>query len=154
MENWVTRNPIGCQELIVEPGDVARGEADSQAVAILRFRQRCDGHGQNLGYLRKVHMLLYMCTHMRLCQGLSCIRNRRKPRMAFAQALLAAGARKVYAAARHPERITLDGVNRVRLDVTKPDDVAATTRQVKAGLSNEVGIYLNFDPDRTVAAAS
>jgi hypothetical protein len=29
-----------------------------------------------------------------------------------------------------------------------------TTRQVKAGLSDEVGIYLNFDQDRAVAAAS
>jgi hypothetical protein len=34
------------------------------------------------------------------------------------------------------------------------DEVLADcmTRQVKAGLSDEVGIYLNFDPDRTVAA--
>jgi NAD(P)-dependent dehydrogenase (short-subunit alcohol dehydrogenase family) len=38
--------------------------------------------------------------------------------LAFAQELLAAGARKVYAAARNPERITLDGVERVRLDAT------------------------------------
>jgi hypothetical protein len=28
------------------------------------------------------------------------------------------------------------------------------TRQLKAGLSNEVGIYLNFDPERTVAPAA
>jgi NAD(P)-dependent dehydrogenase (short-subunit alcohol dehydrogenase family) len=40
--------------------------------------------------------------------------------LGFAQELLAAGARKVYAAARHPERITLDGVDPVRLDVTTP----------------------------------
>jgi NAD(P)-dependent dehydrogenase (short-subunit alcohol dehydrogenase family) len=39
--------------------------------------------------------------------------------LAFVQALLAAGARKVYAAARHPERITLEGVHRVRLDVQR-----------------------------------
>jgi NAD(P)-dependent dehydrogenase (short-subunit alcohol dehydrogenase family) len=45
--------------------------------------------------------------------------------LAFTQELLAAGARKVYAAARNPERITLDGVSRVRLDVTKPDTIAA-----------------------------
>jgi NAD(P)-dependent dehydrogenase (short-subunit alcohol dehydrogenase family) len=44
---------------------------------------------------------------------------------AFAQELLTAGARKVYAAARNPERITLEGVERVRLDVTKPDTIAA-----------------------------
>jgi len=32
------------------------------------------------------------------------------------------------------------------------DEVLADdmTRQVKAGLSDEVGIYLNFDPDRAV----
>jgi hypothetical protein len=28
------------------------------------------------------------------------------------------------------------------------------TRQVKAGLSDEPGIYLNFDPERAVPAAS
>jgi len=49
--------------------------------------------------------------------------------LAFAQELLAAGARKVYAAARHPERITLDGVDRVSLDVTKPNGIAAATSQ-------------------------
>ena len=45
--------------------------------------------------------------------------------LAFVQELLAGGARKVYAAARQPERITLAGVERVRLDVTNPEDVAA-----------------------------
>jgi len=35
--------------------------------------------------------------------------------LAFAQELLAAGARKVYAAARNPEHISLNGVERVRL---------------------------------------
>ena len=49
--------------------------------------------------------------------------------LAFAQELLAGGARKVYAAARQPERITLAGVERVRLDVTNPEDVAAAARQ-------------------------
>jgi hypothetical protein len=36
------------------------------------------------------------------------------------------------------------------------DEVLADdmTRQVKAGLSDEAGIYLNFDPDRALAAAS
>ena len=35
------------------------------------------------------------------------------------------------------------------------DEVLADdmTRQVKAGLSDELGIYLNFDPDGTVPAA-
>jgi NAD(P)-dependent dehydrogenase (short-subunit alcohol dehydrogenase family) len=49
--------------------------------------------------------------------------------LAFAQELLTAGARRVYAAARHPERITLEGVERVRLDVTKPDTIAAAARE-------------------------
>jgi hypothetical protein len=36
------------------------------------------------------------------------------------------------------------------------DEVIADdmTRQFKAGLSNEIGIYLNFDPDRAAAAAA
>jgi NAD(P)-dependent dehydrogenase (short-subunit alcohol dehydrogenase family) len=49
--------------------------------------------------------------------------------LTFAQELLAGGARKVHAAARQPERITLAGVERVRLDVTNPEDVAAAARQ-------------------------
>lgn len=48
--------------------------------------------------------------------------------LSFVQGLLADGARKVYAAARDPERITLDGVERVRLDVTKPKAIAAAAR--------------------------
>ena len=38
---------------------------------------------------------------------------------------------------------------------TGRDEVLADdmTRQVKAGLSDEEGIYLNFDPDHTAAAA-
>jgi len=40
--------------------------------------------------------------------------------LAFAQELLAAGARKVYAATRQPECITLAAVESVRLDVTNP----------------------------------
>jgi NAD(P)-dependent dehydrogenase (short-subunit alcohol dehydrogenase family) len=47
--------------------------------------------------------------------------------LAFAQGLLAAGA-KVYAGARQPERITLDGVHPVRLDVTQPADITAAAR--------------------------
>lgn len=49
--------------------------------------------------------------------------------LAFAEELLAAGARKVHAAARYPERITLDGVDRVRLDVTEPDSIAASASE-------------------------
>ena len=47
--------------------------------------------------------------------------------LALAQGLLAAGA-KVYAAARQPEKIPLDSVHRVRLDVTREADVAAAAR--------------------------
>jgi NAD(P)-dependent dehydrogenase (short-subunit alcohol dehydrogenase family) len=46
----------------------------------------------------------------------------------FAKALLAAGAKKVYAAARDPATITLAGVERIQLDVTQPDAVAAAAR--------------------------
>ena len=45
--------------------------------------------------------------------------------LVFAQELLAAGALKVYAAARNPERIPLDGVTRIRLNVTNPNAVAS-----------------------------
>jgi NAD(P)-dependent dehydrogenase (short-subunit alcohol dehydrogenase family) len=79
--------------------------------------------------------------------------------LAFAQELLAAGARKVYAAARNPEHITLDGVDRVRLDVTKPDDVAAAASQYTDVnlLINNAGIALRsgfLSPDAVEAARS
>jgi NAD(P)-dependent dehydrogenase (short-subunit alcohol dehydrogenase family) len=45
--------------------------------------------------------------------------------LAFTRELLARGARKVYAAARDPSTITLPGVEAIRLDVTRPDEVAA-----------------------------
>jgi NAD(P)-dependent dehydrogenase (short-subunit alcohol dehydrogenase family) len=44
--------------------------------------------------------------------------------LAFTRALLARGARKVYAAARDPATITLPGVQAIRLDVTNPGQVA------------------------------
>lgn len=49
--------------------------------------------------------------------------------LAFAEALLAAGASKVYAGARDPSTITLPGVIPVQLDITNADDVAAAARQ-------------------------
>jgi NAD(P)-dependent dehydrogenase (short-subunit alcohol dehydrogenase family) len=49
---------------------------------------------------------------------------------AFASGLLAAGAAKVYAAARDPASVTLPGVVPVRLDVTQPDHVAALAREL------------------------
>lgn len=48
--------------------------------------------------------------------------------LAFAQALLAGGARKVYAAARDPASVTLPGVEAIQLDVTKPEEVEAVAR--------------------------
>ena len=45
--------------------------------------------------------------------------------LAFARALLARGARKVYAGARDPSTITQAGVEPLQLDVTKPAEVAA-----------------------------
>jgi NAD(P)-dependent dehydrogenase (short-subunit alcohol dehydrogenase family) len=79
--------------------------------------------------------------------------------LAFAQELLDAGARKVYAAARHPERITLNGAERVRLDVTKPDTIAAAARECTDVnlLINNAGIALwsgFLSPDAVEAARS
>src|SRR3982751_6284676 len=48
--------------------------------------------------------------------------------LAFTRALLARGARKVYAGARDPSTVTLPGVEPVRLDVTQPEEVAAAAR--------------------------
>jgi len=49
---------------------------------------------------------------------------------AFARALLAAGAAKVYAAARDPSTVTEAGVEPVRLDVTRPEQIAALARDL------------------------
>ena len=48
--------------------------------------------------------------------------------LSFVAELLAAGARKVYAAARNPVAITLDAVEPVLLDVTKPASIAAAAQ--------------------------
>jgi NAD(P)-dependent dehydrogenase (short-subunit alcohol dehydrogenase family) len=45
--------------------------------------------------------------------------------LAFTRELLARGARKVYAGARDPSTVNEAGVEAIRLDVTKPEDVAA-----------------------------
>ena len=58
--------------------------------------------------------------------------------LAFAQALLARGARKVYAAARDPATIALPGVEAIRLDVTKPDEIAAA-----AARASDVTLLVN-----------
>lgn len=49
---------------------------------------------------------------------------------AFTRALLAAGAAKVYAAARDPSTVTASGVVPVRLDVTRADQVEALAREL------------------------
>jgi len=79
--------------------------------------------------------------------------------LAFTQELLAGGVRKVYAAARNPERITLVGVECVRLDVTNPEDAAAAARQCTDVnlLINNAGIALwtgFLAPDSIEAARS
>ncbi|CAN5255772.1 SDR family oxidoreductase [soil metagenome] len=63
--------------------------------------------------------------------------------LAFAQALLAAGARKVYAAARDPASVTLPGVEAIQLDVTKPEEVEAAARALGdvTLLVNNAGIF-------------
>src|SRR5512146_2072421 len=60
----------------------------------------------------------------------------------FARGLLAAGAAKVYAAARDPAAVTTSGVVPVRLDVTQPEQVAALARELKdvTLLVNNAGI--------------
>lgn len=49
---------------------------------------------------------------------------------AFARGLLAAGAAKVYAAARDPVAVTLPGIVPVRLDVTRPEHIAGLAREL------------------------
>lgn len=77
----------------------------------------------------------------------------------FARQLLAAGARKVYAAARSPESVHIDGVEAVRLDVTKPETIATAARRCADVnlLINNAGISLWTDflaPDGVRAARS
>ena len=58
--------------------------------------------------------------------------------LAFARELLARGARKVYAGARDPATVTQSGVQALRLDVNKPEDVAAA-----AALASDVTLVIN-----------
>jgi NAD(P)-dependent dehydrogenase (short-subunit alcohol dehydrogenase family) len=77
--------------------------------------------------------------------------------LAFAKALIAGGARKVYGAARDPDSITLPGVTPVRLDVTIEDRAAAAAREAgdvdllinNAGIARGKGL---FAPDSVAAA--
>lgn len=58
--------------------------------------------------------------------------------LAFARELLARGARKVYAAARDTATVTLPGVQALRLDVTKPEEIAAAAQQ-----ASDVNLVIN-----------
>jgi NAD(P)-dependent dehydrogenase (short-subunit alcohol dehydrogenase family) len=58
--------------------------------------------------------------------------------LAFAKAFLAHGARKVYAAARNPSSVSLNGVTPLKLDVTSPADVEAAAR-----LAGDVTLVVN-----------
>jgi NAD(P)-dependent dehydrogenase (short-subunit alcohol dehydrogenase family) len=60
----------------------------------------------------------------------------------LAKAALAAGAKRVYGAARDPKSVTLPGVIPVQLDVTRHDDIAAVTREFRdvTILINNAGI--------------
>lgn len=58
--------------------------------------------------------------------------------LAFTRELLARGARKVYAGARDPATVLETGVQPLRLDVTKSDDLAAT-----AELASDVTLVIN-----------
>jgi NAD(P)-dependent dehydrogenase (short-subunit alcohol dehydrogenase family) len=74
--------------------------------------------------------------------------------LAFAKEALARGARKVYAAARNPDSITLEGVIPVKLDVTNKDDIARLVEQCSdltllinnAGVA-EIGAMLTEDSE-------
>jgi NAD(P)-dependent dehydrogenase (short-subunit alcohol dehydrogenase family) len=58
--------------------------------------------------------------------------------LAFTRELLARGARKVYAGARDPAAVTHSGVQALRLDVTKLEDVTAA-----AALASDVTLVIN-----------
>ena len=71
--------------------------------------------------------------------------------LAFANAFLERGARKVYAGARDPSQVSLPGVTPLRLDVNSSADINLgahevladeMTLQVKGSLSAEQAVYL------------
>ena len=49
--------------------------------------------------------------------------------LAFAKEALKRGAKKVYAAARNPETVTLEGVIPVKLDVNSADDIERVVKE-------------------------
>jgi NAD(P)-dependent dehydrogenase (short-subunit alcohol dehydrogenase family) len=76
--------------------------------------------------------------------------------LAFARAALAAGAAKVYAAARDPASVTLPGVVPVALDVTDPAQVAAAAAQCTdvTLLINNAGVSLPTSTQASDAIAA
>ena len=76
---------------------------------------------------------------------------------AFAEAAVARGARKVYAAVRDPSALTLQGVTPVQLDVTRPQDVTAAAAQCTdvSLLINNAGIaqFGGFLAEDSIASA-
>jgi NAD(P)-dependent dehydrogenase (short-subunit alcohol dehydrogenase family) len=58
--------------------------------------------------------------------------------LAFTRELLARGARKVYAGARDPSTVNQPGVEGIRLDVTKPEEIAAA-----AARAGDVTLVIN-----------
>jgi NAD(P)-dependent dehydrogenase (short-subunit alcohol dehydrogenase family) len=61
----------------------------------------------------------------------------------FAEQLLARGAAKVYAAARNPGTVAVDGVVPLRVDITDPDSISAASEIASDAtlLINNAGIY-------------
>ena len=78
---------------------------------------------------------------------------------AFAADALQRGARKVYAAARDPASVRLPGVTPIRLDVTRPDDIAAVARECgdttvlinNAGIASIGGFFADDSLERAQA---
>jgi NAD(P)-dependent dehydrogenase (short-subunit alcohol dehydrogenase family) len=74
--------------------------------------------------------------------------------LAFTRELLARGARKVYAAARDPATVMQPGVEAIRLDVTRPEEVAAAAQRAgdvtlvinNAGVGHQGG-FLDADSE-------
>ncbi|AOK28056.1 MULTISPECIES: SDR family oxidoreductase [Burkholderia] len=62
---------------------------------------------------------------------------------AFVEGLQAAGAKKIYAAARNPAQVTTPGVQPVKLDITDAGDIAAAARELRDVnlLINNAGIF-------------
>ena len=58
--------------------------------------------------------------------------------LAFAREALARGARRVYAGARDPSKVKLAGVDPLRLNVTKPEDIASAAAQ-----AHDVTVLIN-----------